>query len=149
MVHRERGGWSETYEETQATHPHQLATGVDLAISESDSADYTAFVTGSVWGKHQHKMIYIVDALARKMDFPTTVDTLEFYHKKNSDIHDMSKHEIYIETVGYQLAMEKFLKKNSKMDIIGRKPTGSKRERLILISDLIRTGKIQFPRTEA
>jgi phage terminase large subunit-like protein len=46
----------------QPTHPHQLATGVDLAISESDSADYTAFVTGSVWGKHEHKMIYIVDA---------------------------------------------------------------------------------------
>lgn len=56
-------------------------------------------------------MIYIVDALARKMDFPTTVDTLEFYHKKNSDVHNISKHEIYIETVGYQLAMEKFLKK--------------------------------------
>jgi hypothetical protein len=45
--------------------------------------------------------------------------------------------------------MEKFLKKNSRMDIVGRKPTGSKRERLILISDLIRSGKIQFPNTEA
>ena len=83
------------------------------------------------------------------MDFPTTVETLEFYHKKNSDIHDVNKHEIYIETVGYQLAMEKFLKKNSRMDVIGRKPTGSKRERLTLISDLIRSGKIRFPNTES
>ena len=149
MIHRERDGWSETYEETQPTHPHQLATGVDLAISESDSADYTAFVTGSVWGKHEHKMIYIIDAFKSKMDFPTTVDTLEFYHKKNSDLHNLKKHEVYIETVGYQIAMEKFLQKNSKMDIVGRKPAGSKRERLILISDLIRSGKIRFPNTEA
>jgi hypothetical protein len=63
-------------------------------------------------------MIYIVDAFASKMDFPTTVSTLELYHKKNSDVHNMDNHEIYIETVGYQLAMEKFLKKNSRMDII-------------------------------
>jgi phage terminase large subunit-like protein len=89
IVHRERGGWTKTFEETRPTHPHQLATGVDLAISESDSADYTAFVTGSVWGKHEHKMIYIVDAFKSKMDFPTTVETLEFYHKKNSDIHNI------------------------------------------------------------
>ena len=137
-----------TYEETLPTHPHQLATRVDLAISESDSADYTAFVTGSVWGKHNHKVIYIVDALARRMDFPTTVSTLEFYHTKNSEIYGMDNHEIYIETVGYQLAMESFLKKNSRMDVIGRRPTGSKRERLILITDLIRTGRILFPKTE-
>ncbi len=138
-----------TYEESLPTHPHQLATWVDLAISESDSADYTAFVTGSVWGKHEHKTIYIVDALARKMDFPTTVSTLEFYHKKNSDIYGIDKHEVYIEVVGYQLAMENFLKKNSEMDVVGRRPTGSKRERLILITDLIRSGKIKFPKTEA
>ena len=83
------------------------------------------------------------------MDFPTTVNTLEFYHTKNSEIYGMDKHEIYIETVGYQLAMEKFLQKNSKMDVIGRRPTGSKRERLILISDLIKSGKIKFPKSEA
>ncbi len=83
------------------------------------------------------------------MDFPTTVSTLEFYHKKNSDIYGIDKHEVYIEIVGYQLAMENFLKKNSEMDVIGRRPTGSKRERLILITDLIRSGRIIFPKTEA
>lgn len=149
IVQKKIGRWSETYEETQPTYPYKLATGVDLATSESDSADYTAFVTGSVWGKHWYKMIYIIDAFKSRMDFPTTVETLEFYHKKNSDIHDVNKHEIYIETVGCQLAMEKFLKKNSRMDVIGRKPTGSKRERLTLISDLIRSGKIRFPNTES
>lgn len=30
-------------------HPLDLNTGVDLAISESAAADYTAFVTGWEW----------------------------------------------------------------------------------------------------
>lgn len=83
------------------------------------------------------------------MDFSLTAKTLETYHGRNSEKYAMKKHEIIVETVGYQEAMEGFLKQNSKMDIIGKKPIGSKRERLILTTDLIRTGRIRFPRTEA
>ncbi len=34
---------------TVSPHPIDLTTGVDLAISESTAADYTAFVTGWEW----------------------------------------------------------------------------------------------------
>ncbi len=130
-------------------HPIDLNTGVDLAISESAAADYTAFVTGWEWGKFQHKILFIVDALARKMDFSETAETLAEFHQKQSRMYKHNKHEVIIETVGYQAAMEQYLRKGHRMDIIGLKPHGSKRERLALITDLIKTGRIRFPRTEA
>ena len=83
------------------------------------------------------------------MDFSETANVLEEYHKRQSEKYKHNKHEVIVETVWYQLAMENFLKKNSKMDILGKKPSGSKRERLILTTDLIRTGRIKFPKTEA
>mgnify|MGYP006323095139 CR=1 FL=1 len=83
------------------------------------------------------------------MDFSETANVLEEYHKRQSEKYYHTKHEVIVEIVGYQIAMENFLKKNSRMDIIGKRPSGSKRERLILTTDLIRTGKIKFPKTEA
>lgn len=83
------------------------------------------------------------------MDFSDTASVLENYHRRNSEKYNMSTHEVFVETVGYQAAMEGFLKKNSKMSIIGKKPRGSKRERLLLVTDLIRSGRIKFPKTEA
>lgn len=140
--------WHSTFE-NPIPHPFYLATWVDLAISDKDSADYTAFVTWWVWGKNDKRIIYIVDAFARKMDFSDTASVLENYHRRNSEKYNMSTHEVFVETVGYQAAMEGFLKKNSKMSIIGKKPRGSKRERLLLVTDLIRSGRIKFPKTEA
>lgn len=130
-------------------HPIDLNTGVDLAISESAAADYTAFVTGWEWGKFEHKILFVVDALARKMDFSETAETLAEFHQKQSRMYKHNNHEVIIETVGYQAAMEQYLRKGHKMDIIGLKPHGSKRERLALITDLIKTWRIKFPRTEA
>lgn len=83
------------------------------------------------------------------MDFSSTAKTLEAYHTKNSEMYNVTTHEIVLETVGYQAAMEGFLQQNSTMEIIGKKPIGSKRERLILTTNFIRTGRICFPNTEA
>ena len=130
-------------------HPTDLTTGVDIAISESTSADYTAFVTWWEWGKFKHKILFVVDALARRMDFSQTAETLSEYHRKQSRMYKHHKHDVIIETVGYQAAMEQYLRKENRMEIIGIKPHGSKRERLAIITDLIKTGRIRFPRTEA
>ena len=40
------------------------------------------------------------------MDFSDTAHVLEDYHKRNSEKYNMSTHEIFVETVGYQAAME-------------------------------------------
>ncbi len=83
------------------------------------------------------------------MDFSETAETLAEYHQRLSRIHKHNKHEVIIETVGYQAAMEQYLRKGQRMDIVGIKPHGSKRERLALVTDLIKTGRIKFPKTEA
>lgn len=129
-------------------YPRYLVTGVDLAISDKDSADYTAFATWWVWGLNQQKILFVVDAFQEKMDFSITAETLRSYHQRNSEAHSVKDHQIVIETVGYQAAMEGFLKKNTDMQIIGKKPIGSKRERLLLTTNFIRTGRVQFPKTE-
>ena len=73
------------------------------------------------------------------MDFSETAETLAEYHRKQTSSYKHNKHEVIVETVGYQAAMEQYLRNNAHMDIIGIKPHGSKRERLALITDLIKT----------
>ena len=139
--------------EKRPPRPMQLVTGVDLAISEKESADETAFVSGMVWGKNRDKRLYITDAFAKRMDFSDTATMLEWHHRKQSDAYGakfgITKHEVIVETVGYQEAMEQYLKKNSSMLITGKKPMGTKRDRLLLTTEFIRSGRILFPNTEA
>ena len=130
-------------------HPIDLDTWVDLAIWDKESSDYTAFVTGWEWWKREHKILFVVDAFTRRMNFPDTASTLEEYHNRQSAKYKHNKHEVIIENNGYQPALEQYLKKNSQMDIIWKISRGSKRERLILTSDFIKSGRIRFPRTEA
>jgi len=73
------------------------------------------------------------------MDFSETAETLAGYHEKQTRMYKHHKHEVIVETVGYQAAMEQYLRKGQRMDIIGIKPNGSKRERLALITDLLKT----------
>lgn len=83
------------------------------------------------------------------MNFSETAETLAEYHSKLSRMYKHNKHEVILETVGYQEAMEQYLRKGHRMNIVGIKPRGSKRERLALVTDLIKTGRIKFPKTEA
>jgi len=54
----------------------------------------------------------------KKMNFPDTAGALEEYHNLQSAKYKHHKHEVIIESVAYQAAMEQYLKKNSKMAII-------------------------------
>lgn len=76
---------------------------MDLAISESDTADYTAFVTGWIWGKGNKRTVYVVDSLARRMDFPTAMETLSAYDARMKSSYK-ENHEIFVEDVGFQRA---------------------------------------------
>ena len=90
---------------------NKVRTGVDLAISEETWADYTAFVTGVQVGYDTQRRIYIVDALEKKMNFPTTVEALKVYDTVQKQRFNLSRHEVLVETVGYQEALAQvFLK---------------------------------------
>jgi predicted phage terminase large subunit-like protein len=123
---------------------NKVRTGVDLAISEETWADYTAFVTGVQVGYDTQRRIYIVDALEKKMNFPTTVEALKVYDIVQKQRFHLSRHEVLVETVGYQEALHQHLKTNSDIHIEGYKPNVSKTERLTLVTDLIKNGMVIF-----
>ncbi len=130
-------GWSEI-SESEEPHPWALVTGVDLAISESDSADYTAFATGWVWeARGGCRTVYVVDAFAKKMDFPTAMDALASYDSMKKSQYP-EEHEVFVEDVGYQRAFVQQMSVRGNMAIEGVRPTGTKAERLTIVSDAIR-----------
>ena len=128
---------------------NKVRTGVDLAISEEAWADYTAFVTGAQVGFQSKKKIYIVDALERKMNFVTTVEALKVYDVVQKKRFDKFKHEVLVETIGYQEALAQHLKATSNIQIEWYKPNVSKTERLTLVTDLIKNGMVIFVRNPA
>lgn len=121
--------------------------GIDLAISERSSADYTAMVVGSLFGQYGDSKLYIHPyPVNERLDFPATVD-------KAKELADTAnpgrKSQLLIEGVAYQRALAQQLMKdwyNAKsVDIRGM----DKRTRLSLVSQFIKDGKILFPRKGA
>lgn len=123
-------------------------TAIDLAISQSASSDYTAMVTGHVFGYQGNMKIYILaNPLNMKIDFPTTVEEI----KRLSEINYFNgrRSQMYIEQVAYQASAIQQLNKIG-VDAKGFKVHGQdKRARLSSISALIRQGRVLFPRKGA
>ena len=121
------------------------ATGVDLAISERDSADYTAMVSAKVYGDTETLKIYILPhPVNRRMNFPTTVEVATSLSK---NLGDGTHTKLFIEDVGYQQALIQHLVRTN-VPAEGVKISGQdKRARLTLITHLIKQGKVLFPRT--
>lgn len=121
------------------------AIGVDLAISDKASADYTAMVGALVFDHEDKQKIYIMPhPVNARMDFPTTIETVKSMVGSLADGHDATA---YIESVGYQESLIQWLKQED-VDVEGVKIGGAdKRSRLALTTHLIRSGSILFPRT--
>lgn len=131
------------YEKTDFRY---IATGVDLAISKSDTADYTSMVSARVYGWDEHVAIYILpDPINKRMSFPETIDQI-----KAQAMATKGQHFFYIEDVGYQRAVIEQLQRDGVYDIKAAKVHGQdKRARLALTTHLLKSGKILFPRKGA
>ncbi len=117
-------------------------TGIDLAISLKDTADYTAMVTGSMFGRYSEPKLYIhAYPINKHMDYPATLDKAIEIACTARPGH---KTGLLVEEVGYQSALIQELKRRG-IDARGVK-VGSldKRSRLSLISHLIKNGIIRF-----
>lgn len=142
--------WIQYYEEIPSdTNDYRYTvTTVDLAISQSESSDYTAIATAHVFGNEKDMKIYILpNPINRRMDFPTTVEEIQ----KISKLTFMNgrRSSIYIEQVGYQLAAIQHLDKIG-VGVKGFKVHGQdKRARLSSVSSLVRFGQVLFPRAGA
>lgn len=137
--------WVNYYQELPTELRNQaitFASGVDLAVSEKDSADYTAIVGAKIVGRGDDMKIYLLpNPLNAKTQLPVTIDNICTIAKSYGD----HKHTFYVEEVGTQMGVTQLLKKKEIEAVgigVGR---NDKRTRLALISEWIRSGKILFP----
>lgn len=142
-----RPEWIRYYDEMPSSDAdgfRYVVTGIDLAISEKMSADYTAMVSARVYHYRDQLKIYILpNPVNARMDFPATVERAI----------DLSKilgggvpTKLIIEEVGYQKSIIDHLK-TLNIPAEGLKLHGQdKRERLSSVSHLIQQGKVLFPR---
>jgi phage terminase large subunit-like protein len=120
------------------------AIGVDLAIIEKDSGDFTSFISALIFGYGEDMKIYILpNPVNKRMNFSTTEVEL-----KNlvESLGGKDNVKIYIENVGYQQAFVEVMQNQGFMAEGVSVNSASKRERLMFISYLVRAGKVLFPR---
>jgi len=143
VVHPE---WIQYYKELRSDGQLMYtATGVDLAISQKDTADYTAMVSARVYrdGVDEKIRIYILpNPVNERLTFPQTVERIKALKKVIANGH--STHT-YVEKVGYQEALTQQLVREGchaeSVQIHGQ----DKRARLALTTSLLQNGQILFP----
>lgn len=141
--------WIHFYDELPKTREkfRKIVVGVDLAISQKDSADYTAIVSALILGYEEDFKVYILpNPINRKMNFPQTIEQIEAVYQANKKIY--SHVEVLIEEVGYQKAVVDQLW-DRDFQVEGVKVSSDKHSRLVTVSGLIQSGKILFPRKGA
>ncbi len=124
-----------------------IATGVDLAISQKDSADFTAMVSAKIFGQKDDLRVYILPfPINKRLSFPETFEQAKNLSENlGNGLYTM----LYIEDVGYQQSLIQHLQGNN-IPAVGVKVSGQdKRARLALITHLIKQGKILFPKKGA
>lgn len=144
LVHPE---WIQYYDVLPSEDNGQFlytATGIDLAISQKESADYTAMVSAKVFGYNDKLEVYILPfPVNKRLSFPETYELAKDLSKELGSGHYT---KLFIEEVGYQAALIHHLE-NNNVPAEGVKVSGQdKRSRLALVTHLIKLGKIKFPR---
>jgi predicted phage terminase large subunit-like protein len=123
------------------------ASGVDPAISEKDTADYTAMVSGRVYGRRKSLKIHIMaNPVNERMDFPKSIERIK---SVSTFLGNSIPTVMWIEGVAYQkslidqLVSEGFPAKEWKLH------GTDKRARLALASGHIQAGTVVFPEVGA
>ena len=118
-------------------------TGVDLAISEKDSADFTAMVSAKVFGYGKDLKIYILPEIVNiKAEFPKVIERIKELLKHLGGGRPSGA---YVESNAYQAAVSQYLAFQN-YPITGVISRGDKRSRAISITHLIQNGTIRFPK---
>ena len=144
VIHRE---WISFYDIIPSKELKNIVVGVDLAISQKDTADYTALVSAKILGESPNTEIYIIPPIVNeRLTFPQQVEKCKDLNKV---LKTQMQPEFVIESVGYQDALAQQLKLeglNVRLHKVGR---SDKRSRLMLTSNWIKEGKIFFPQQGA
>lgn len=137
--------WIQYYDHLPKSERRFAATSVDLAISDRETADYTAILTGSVYGYSESFGIYIhPNPINERLNFPDVVSRLSLI---DDEMRKQGSHSLLVEDVGYQRSVIQQLRQY-KIYAKGIGTEGAdKRTRLSLVSELVRLGVVKFPRT--
>ena len=114
---------------------NKIILGVDPAISEKTTADYSAFC---VIGKGSDGNLYCLDTVNKHLTFNKQIEMVQNLATKwevNGSI---------VEDVGYQAALIQELKRTSGCKIIPVKPTRDKISRLMSVSGFFESKKVHF-----
>lgn len=119
--------------------------GVDLAISKTQKADYTAMAKGIDVKNDQgeRRLLVLPNAINKRMNFTETVQ-----EAVNVDELMPKGTKFYVEKVNYQEAASEIMEKNG-IQVERMAATGDKRSRAISACFYIKTGRVLFPKTGA
>jgi predicted phage terminase large subunit-like protein len=144
VVHPE---WIRYYDQLPTDIPLATAIGVDLAISQNDSADCTAMVAAKAFKSGKNYKIYILPHPVN--EHLTVYGTAETARKLVMAYGGLRSVHVYVEDVGYQSAAVEVMKEHDLM-AKGVKVYGvDKRARLALASRFIESGHVLFPKEGA
>lgn len=117
------------------------AIGVDLAISKSATADYTAMVPACIVGRGKDLKIYILPAVVNEK-----LTSLETIQKLQDVDRRIGRCKMLIEDVQYQSSLTEHLRSLNYNAINVKVHGQDKYARLGAVSFLVQDGKVLFPR---
>jgi predicted phage terminase large subunit-like protein len=144
VVHPE---WVQCYDEIpKQEHKDAAIVGVDLAISQKATADYTAMVTILTQSYGSKLRAYVLpNPINDHLTFPDVVQTAAAIKAKLKTSHCESP-EFVVESNGFQeIYVQAFAQAGCKVE--GVKQMSDKRSRIALTTDLIKNGIVKFPKT--
>lgn len=130
----------------QKTAGYRFTIGsADLAISQRQTADYTAIVTAKVFGWGENMRIYILPyPINARLNFPQQLETVKRVIKEHN-----GRIKVLIESNGYQKALVEKLEEE-RYPVEGVQTYGQdKRARLSLVTPHLKSGAVLFPQSGA
>lgn len=143
VVHPEWIKYYDVLPKKEGNEFQYAATGIDLAISKKNTADYTAMVSGKIYGYEKSRKIYILpNPVNERLTFPEALEKAKWISK----IIDSEDHytKLFVEEVAYQQAFSQQLE-DDHYQVEGLKVSQDKRSRLALTTHMIKSGQILFP----
>ena len=117
--------------------------GIDLAISEKESADHTAMVPGFLMSEGGKDVLYISpDIFHGRVDLDDTIKEAQLLSAKMP-----VGTRYYVESNAYQLATPKAMKRRG-LPAVAVRSVKDKRARLETASLFIKSGQVKFPSDE-
>ncbi|MBP9864075.1 hypothetical protein KJZ71_03375 [Patescibacteria group bacterium] len=136
--------WIAFYDKHPTDKLRGIYIGIDLAVSEKESADCTAIVVGYIYGIGKNMKIYIQShPYNSRSSFPVHAEYIKDKIAAEKLVHNRVK--VYIEDVGYQKALIQYFE-SQKYDVEGV-PVGrsDKAARLRLATPLLKEARVLFP----